>query len=110
MILNLVYYKCPMLCNMVLNAQTQALREIPWTPGNEFEVVTISIDPAEGFDVAEQKKKVQLGAYDRPAPGWHFLRITMATPSVWPNRSDSLSLRRAHRAIRARGGDHDPDA
>jgi protein SCO1/2 len=72
-ILNLVYYKCQMLCNMVLNAQTQALREIPWTPGNEFEVVTISIDPSEGFDLAQQKKKLQLGAYDRPAPGWHFL-------------------------------------
>jgi protein SCO1/2 len=72
-ILNLVYYKCPMLCNMVLNAQTQALRDIPWTPGNEFEIVTISIDPQEGFDLAQQKKKLQLGAYDRPAPGWHFL-------------------------------------
>lgn len=72
-ILNLVYYKCPMLCNMVLNAQTQALRDIPWTPGNEFEVVTISIDPTEGFDLAQQKKKLTLDSYGKPAPGWHFL-------------------------------------
>lgn len=72
-ILNLVYYSCPMLCNLVLNAQTTALRAIPWTPGNEFEVVTISIDPGETFDLARQKRDVYLGSYDRPAPGWHFL-------------------------------------
>ena len=72
-ILNLVYYKCPMLCNMVLNAQTQTLREIPWTPGNEFEVVTISIDPQEGFDLAQKKRGEQLSSYGREAPGWHFL-------------------------------------
>jgi len=72
-ILNLVYYKCPMLCNLVLNAQTQALREIPWTPGNEFEIVTISIDPSEGFDLAQKKRGEQLGSYGRQAPGWHFL-------------------------------------
>jgi protein SCO1/2 len=72
-ILNLVYYNCPMLCNLVLNGQTAALRDIPWTPGDEFEVVTISIDPSEGFDLARQKKGLYLGTYDRPAPGWHFL-------------------------------------
>ena len=72
-ILNLVYYKCPMLCNLVLNGQTSALREIPWTPGDEFEVVTISIDPTEGFDLAQQKRATILGSYGKPAPGWHFL-------------------------------------
>ena len=72
-ILNLVYYKCPMLCNLVLNAQTSALREIPWTPGEEFEIVTISIDPTEGFDLAQQKRATLLSSYGKPAPGWHFL-------------------------------------
>lgn len=72
-VLNLIYYACPMLCNLILNGQTAALREIPWTPGNEFEVVTISIDPSESFDLARRKKAVYLGSYNRPAPGWHFL-------------------------------------
>ncbi len=72
-ILNLIYYSCPMLCNLILNGQTATLREIPWTPGNEFEIVTISIDPSEAFDLARKKKLVYLGSYDRPAPGWHFL-------------------------------------
>lgn len=72
-ILNLVYYRCPMLCNLILNGQTAALRDIPWTPGEEFEVVTISIDPSEGFDIAREKKALYLGNYGKPAPGWHFL-------------------------------------
>src|SRR5580692_9896219 len=32
-ILNLVYFTCPMLCTLVLNGETEALRAIPWTPG-----------------------------------------------------------------------------
>lgn len=72
-ILNLVYYNCPMLCTLILNGQTEAMREIPWTPGNEYEVVTISIDPRESFADARKKKAVYLGSFDRPAPGWHFL-------------------------------------
>jgi len=72
-LLNLVYYSCPMLCNLLLNEQTRALREIPWTPGEEYEIVTISIDPRETFNLAQKKREVYLGSYGRPAPGWHFL-------------------------------------
>lgn len=72
-LLNLVYYSCPMLCNLVLNAQTETLRQIPWTPGDQYEIVTISIDPNETFDLARKKKAVYLGSFDHPAPGWHFL-------------------------------------
>jgi protein SCO1/2 len=72
-ILDLVYYSCPMLCNLVLNSQTSAMREIPWTPGKEYEVVTISIDPSETFDLARAKKAAYLASYDRQTSGWHFL-------------------------------------
>ncbi|MEO5923777.1 MAG: SCO family protein [Bryobacteraceae bacterium] len=72
-ILNLVYYDCPQLCTLILNAQVQVMRELEWTPGNQYEVVTISIDPREAFDKARQKKAMYLSTYDRPAPGWHFL-------------------------------------
>jgi protein SCO1/2 len=73
-VLNLVYYNCPMLCNLVLNGQLAALKEIPWTPGNEFEIVTISIDPMENWDLAVRKKSYYMEAYGRGAQqGWHFL-------------------------------------
>lgn len=73
-ILNLVYYSCPMLCNLVLNGQTSALREVAWTPGNEFDIVTISIDPTENYGLAKSKKRYYMESYGRPAyQGWHFL-------------------------------------
>jgi protein SCO1/2 len=72
-ILNLVYYTCPMLCNLVLNGQVAALRKIDSTPGKEFEIVTISIDPTENYAIARSKKATYLASYERPAPGWHFL-------------------------------------
>lgn len=72
-ILNLVYYTCPMLCNLVLNAQTEAIRNIPWTPGKEYEIVTVSIDPTENYGIARNKKAAYLTSFEREAPGWHFL-------------------------------------
>jgi protein SCO1/2 len=62
-----------MLCTLVLNGQTKTMREIPWTPGEEYEVVTISINPMETFALSRQKKELYLTNYERPAPGWHFL-------------------------------------
>lgn len=74
-ILNLVYYRCPMLCNLVLNAQTKVLKDVAWSVGREFDVVTISIDPHEGFDLARAKRKWYLENYGRPdaSTGWHFM-------------------------------------
>jgi protein SCO1 len=72
-ILDLVYYSCPQLCNLILNGQTATMKEIPWTPGDQYEVVTITIDPKETVDLAQKKKAVQVGSYGKPAPGWHFL-------------------------------------
>lgn len=72
-ILDLIYYTCPMLCNLILNGQTDAMKDLAWTPGNEYEVVTISINPQETFDLARHKKETYLGIFNRSAPGWHFL-------------------------------------
>ncbi len=74
-VLNLVYYECPGLCNLVLNGQVKTLRELDWTPGNQFEIVTVSIDHREDAKLAANKKLSYLKDYGRPeaAPGWHFL-------------------------------------
>lgn len=72
-ILNLVYYSCPMLCTLVLNGQTEALRGIPGSPGKDFEVVTISIDPTETPELARDKKQAYIGELGRGGEGWHFL-------------------------------------
>lgn len=74
-ILTLVYYECPMLCNLVLSGLVQALEEIDWTPGREFEIVTVSFNPRETSALARLKKRNYLEAYGRPQAekGWHFL-------------------------------------
>jgi protein SCO1/2 len=74
-ILNLVYFQCPMLCTEVLNGLTSALKVIRFTPGKEFEVVTVSIDPRETPQLAANKKEMYLKKLGNPdaAKGWHFL-------------------------------------
>ncbi len=74
-ILTLVYYRCPMLCNLVLEGLIETLQGIDWVPGEEFEIVTVSIDPLETPELARAKKQNYLAEYGRPAAaaGWHFL-------------------------------------
>jgi len=74
-ILNLVYYQCPMLCGEVLSGLESALRVLKFDVGKEFEVVTVSFDPRETPDMATKKKAEFLKRYGRPgaAEGWHFL-------------------------------------
>lgn len=72
-ILNLVYYSCPMLCTLVLNGQTEALRAIPQVAGRDFEIVTVSIDPTENYKLAQAKRAAYLESYERSKQGWHFL-------------------------------------
>ena len=63
-----------MLCSLILNGQTAALKEIPWTPGEQFEVVTVSFDPRDTPELARKKKANYLEMYGKPAgDGWHFL-------------------------------------
>jgi protein SCO1/2 len=74
-ILSLVYYTCPMLCTMAENGLLNALRDVKFDIGEQYEVVTVSIDPTETPGMAMGKKAVYVGLYGRPAAkqGWHFL-------------------------------------
>ena len=75
MILNLVYYNCPMLCGEVLSGLESALRVLKFDVGKEFDVLTVSFDPRETPDMATKKKAEFLKRYGRPGAdrGWHFL-------------------------------------
>lgn len=74
-IISLVYYRCPMLCTQVLNGMVETFKMLNFTAGKEFEVVTVSIDPAEGSELAREKKEQYIEEYGREgvAQGWHFL-------------------------------------
>ena len=75
MILNLVYYRCPMLCGEVLSGLESALRVLKFDVGNQFDVLTVSFDPLETPAMATAKKAEFLKRYGRPGAtqGWHFL-------------------------------------
>jgi cytochrome c oxidase subunit 2 len=69
-ILALVYYQCPMLCNQVLNGLAGSLKALSFVAGKEFEVVVVSFNPRETSELAAAKKE----SYERAgAAGWHFL-------------------------------------
>ena len=74
-ILILAYYECRTLCNVVLNGLVESLQKLAFDIGDQFEVITVSIDPGETPDLAAAKKEAYLQAYGRPgaAAGWHFL-------------------------------------
>jgi protein SCO1/2 len=74
-LLTLVYFRCPMLCTLVLDGMIDALRPLDWVPGDQFEIVTVSIDPTEKPQLARFKKQSYVSSYGKPeaAGGWHFL-------------------------------------
>ncbi len=74
-LLALVYYGCPMLCNQVEQGVVGSLKMLSFNAGSDFEVVFVSFDPRETPDMAAQKKVSALSHYGRPdmASGWHFL-------------------------------------
>jgi protein SCO1/2 len=74
-ILTLNYYECPMLCTVSLTGLVSALRAVPFEPGRDFTIVTVSINPRETPALAAAKKKSYTADYGHPgaAEGWHFL-------------------------------------
>lgn len=78
-ILNLVYYTCPMLCGEALAGEASALGVLKFTPGKEYEVVSVSFNPDEMPRDAAAKKKVYVDRMNEhlepktSGDAWHFL-------------------------------------
>lgn len=66
-ILALVYYECPMLCNMTLNGLEKSLQSMTLNAGEDFQLVAVSINPRESPQIAMAKKK----------PTWRSTTATM---------------------------------
>jgi protein SCO1/2 len=74
-VLVLAYYQCPMLCTLVLNQLKTGLQAVAWSPGDEFRVLTVSIDPRDKPEDAKAKRASYVKAYGRTIHegGWDFL-------------------------------------
>jgi protein SCO1 len=77
-VLAFVYFQCPMLCPLVMNGISSALKVVPFTPGKEFDVVLVSFDPKDTPEAANAKKRAHMQHWAVPetADGWHFLTGT----------------------------------
>lgn len=71
-----VFYECQGVCRLILNGVITAFKGMrTYDVGKDFEVVTFSIHPEEGPELASKMKAEVLDLYQRQdaAKGWHFL-------------------------------------
>jgi protein SCO1/2 len=101
------YHTCPMLCSLVLDATVKALNDVVWTVGDEFDVVSVSIDPKDTPETASKKRAQVVDSYPRArgsTRGWHFLvgdeaNIRKVTDAVgFEYRYDARQKQYAHPA------------
>ena len=74
-LLNPLYYDCPVLCGLVLDAVFKVVNELVWSPGKDYTIISFSIDPDETPEQAAASKETYLADLNRPGAedGWHFL-------------------------------------
>jgi protein SCO1 len=74
-LLALVYYGCPMLCNQVEQGVVGSLKMLSFNAGRDYDVIFVSFDVRETPDMAARKKESAMSHYGRreTASGWHFL-------------------------------------
>ena len=75
-ILQMGYYRCPMLCNLVLNEAMSGLKGVEdLTAGDDFQLISVSVNPNESYELARVKREGYLLEYNRPGAGrgFHFL-------------------------------------
>jgi protein SCO1/2 len=98
-ILALAYYDCPNLCTLVLNGLLRTLRALSFTVGEQFDVVTVSINPQDTPDRAAAKQAQYVRGYGRAeaAGGWHFLT---GQPEAIQRLTQAVGFRYAYDATR----------
>jgi protein SCO1/2 len=74
-VLALVYYECPMLCDMVLTGLVHSMEKMTLNIGGDFDIVTVSFNPHDTWALAAAKKSSYLEKLKRPGAeqNWHFL-------------------------------------
>jgi protein SCO1/2 len=97
-ILALVYYQCPSLCNMVLNGVLRSVKNLAMTAGDQYDIVAVSFDPRETPEMAAAKKLSYIKGYGRAGAeeGWHFLTGVEASSK---SLADAVGFHYAYDAV-----------
>ena len=74
-ILQMGYNHCWLMCDVVTGALVRSLQDLRLDPGTDFDVVFVSIDPHETWQLAARKRAEYIRSFGRSktGPGWHFL-------------------------------------
>jgi cytochrome oxidase Cu insertion factor (SCO1/SenC/PrrC family) len=92
-VVQMMYYRCPILCPQVLQRLTSTLNEIDLTVGKDFDVLLVSFDPRDTSKDSTEHKSAQLISYNRgsqdTANGWNFLT---SSPEAARSLGESLGF------------------
>ena len=90
MILSLVYYQCKILCPEEIDGLVGALEMVKFNPGQDFDIVLVSIDATETPAMAARKKAYYMKRYGRPEmrTAGIFLPASSRRSERWPMRWD----------------------
>jgi len=74
-VLMMGYYSCPMLCGLIMNGIDKVVKETSLKFGEDYQIVSVSIDTAETDLLASAKKKEHLNkiGVSEDSDGWVFL-------------------------------------
>lgn len=74
-LLTLAYYRCPMLCGLMLNGVCNSAKALDLVPAKDYQILTVSIDPRETAELAMAKKTRYVEQFGKAGieQGWSFL-------------------------------------
>jgi protein SCO1/2 len=73
LLLSLAYYHCPGLCDVSLRELASSLRDLGWKLGDDYNALTLSIDPHDTPATAAAKRSnVMAVLHASDAPAWPF--------------------------------------
>ncbi len=74
-ILNPLYYDCPVLCGLVVDGMINVVDELAWQPGKDYIIISFSIDPTEDHNLAKEYRSKYLSKLKNTnaEKGWYFL-------------------------------------
>jgi protein SCO1/2 len=88
-IINFVYYRCPGICTPLMNGLAEVINLSDLELGKDYQVITISFDPREGYELAEKKRNNYSMLVKKPGmeQGWRFfvadsVNVKKATDAV----------------------------
>jgi protein SCO1/2 len=70
-----IYFSCPNVCAIIQSSLTAVLPDVKLSPGEDYQVVSVSFDDTDTPELAARQKRNYMAAMDfkYPENGWRFL-------------------------------------